>query len=76
MCYTNQDRLTKSSLFNLLGRKSEDREEFYHCLHQNLCQGWRRRNPSINAKSVEKVLEGRKEIYECIVASADVFDRL
>jgi hypothetical protein len=30
---TNQDRLTKSPLLDLLGRKSEGRDQFYDYLH-------------------------------------------
>jgi hypothetical protein len=63
-------------LLNLLGRKGKGREEFHHCLHENLCQGRRWRDPSINTKSIEEVLEGRKEVYEGIITSIDVFDRL
>jgi hypothetical protein len=54
----NQDKLTKSSLLDLLGRKSERREKFYYYLHQNVCQGWRRRDPGIDTKPAEEVLEG------------------
>jgi hypothetical protein len=63
-------------LRDLLGRKSEDGEEFYDYLHQNICQNWRRRDPGINAKSAEEVLEGRKQIEECLVARANIFDHL
>ena len=73
---SSQDKLTESSLLDLLGCKSESREQFYDDLHQNVCQGWRRRDSGINTKSGEEIVEGRKEIQECIIASTDVFDRL
>ena len=73
---TNSVQLTKSPLLDLLGRKSKSREEFYYYLNQHVCQGWRRRDPGIYTKSGEEVLEGRKQIDQCIIASADVFDRL
>ena len=73
---TNSVRLTKSSLFDLLRRKSKCREELYHYLQQNVCQGWRRRNPSIDTESTQEVLEGRKQVDQCVIASTDVFDRL
>jgi hypothetical protein len=63
-------------LLDLLGRKSEGGEEFYDYLHQDICQNWRRRDPDINAKSAEEVLEGRKQIEECVITGTDVFDRL
>ena len=54
---TNKDRLTKSTLFDLLGRKSEGGEQFYYYLHQNVCQCWCRRDPAINTESAEEVFE-------------------
>ncbi len=63
-------------MLNLLGRKSEGREELDHNLHQNLRQGWRRRDTGVNTESVNEVLEGCKEVDECVIASVDVFDRL
>ena len=68
-------RLTKSSLFDLLGCKSEHREQFCYDLHQNVCQRWRRINPGVDTEPVEEVLEGRKQIHKCVVTSVDVFDR-
>jgi hypothetical protein len=53
----NQDKLTKSPLLNLLGRKSESRDEFYDYFHENICHGRCRRDLGINAKSTEEVLE-------------------
>jgi hypothetical protein len=63
-------------LLDLLGCKSEGREQFCYNLHQNVCQGRRRRDPGINTKSAEEVLEGCKQIDKCAVASTNVFDRL
>ena len=59
---TSEDRLTKSTLFDLLRRKSEGGEQFYYYLHQNVCQGWRRRDSRINAESAEETLEGCKQV--------------
>ena len=61
---------------DLLGRKSERGEEFYDYLHQDIRQNWRRRDPGIYAQSAEEVLEGRKQIEECVITGTDVFDRL
>jgi hypothetical protein len=63
-------------LLDLFGSKGEGRDQFYNYLHQNVCQGWRRRDPSINFKSAEEVLEGREKVDQCIVASAYFVDRL
>jgi hypothetical protein len=63
-------------LLDLLSRKSEGREKFYYYLHQNVCQGWRRRDPGINIKPAEEVLEGRKQIDKRVIASANVFYHL
>jgi hypothetical protein len=63
-------------LLDLLGSKSERRDQFYDYLHQNVCQGWRRRDIGINAKSAEEVLEGREKVNQCIVASTHFVNRL
>ena len=76
MCRNNQDELTKSSLLDLLGCESESEKKFYYDFHQNVCQGGRRRDPGIDTEPAEEVLEGRKQIDERVVTSADVFDRL
>ena len=73
---SNQDKLTKSPLLDLLGSKSERRDQFYNYLHQNACQGWRRRDFGINTESTEEVLEGREKVNQCVVASTQFFDRL
>jgi hypothetical protein len=73
---TNENRLTKSTLLDLLRRKSEGREQFYYYLHQNVGQSWRRRDPGVNTESAEEVFKRRKQIHECVVARIDVFDRL
>jgi hypothetical protein len=72
----NQDELTKSPLLGLLGSKSEDRDQFYNYLHQNVCQGWGRRDSVINTESTEEVLEGGEKVDQCIVASTHFFDSL
>ena len=75
-CRTNQDKLTKSTLLNLLGCKSKSRKKFYYDFHQNVCQGRRRRDPGIDTKPAEETLEGRKQIDERVITSTDIFDRL
>ena len=75
-CHSNQDKLTKSSLLDLIGYKCEGRKKFYYYFHENFCQGWRRRDPDINTKSAEEVLEGRKHKNERVVASTNIFDCL
>jgi hypothetical protein len=73
---TNRDELTKSSLLDLLDSKGKGREQFNYNLHQNVRQCWRRRDPGINIKSAEKVVEGPKQIDKSVVAITSVFDRL
>ena len=75
-CHTNQEERTKSTLPDLLGRKSERRKQLYDYLHQSVRQGWRKRNHGINTEPAKEVLEGCKQINERVVASANVFDRL
>ena len=75
-CHSNQVKLTKSSLLDLIGYKCESRKEFYYYFHENVCQGGRRSDPNINTKSAEEVLEGRKHKNECVVASTNIFDCL
>jgi hypothetical protein len=75
-CHANQDVLTKSTLLDLLGYECKGGEEFYNYLHENVCQGWRRRDPNINTKSAKEVLERRKHNDKSVVTSANVFDRL
>jgi hypothetical protein len=60
----------------LLGSKSEGRDQFYDYLHQNVCQGWRRRDSRINAESAEEVFEGREKVDQCVVTSTHFVDRL
>ena len=72
----NRKKLTKSPLLDLLGSKSERRDQFYNYLHQKVRQGWRRRDPSINTESAEEVLEGREKVNKCVVASTHFVDRL
>jgi hypothetical protein len=52
-CHTSYEELTKPSLFYLLGRKSEGREQFHCYLHQNIFQGLRKRYLGINTESAE-----------------------
>ena len=75
-CQTNHEGLTKSTLFYLLGRKGEGREQFHHYLDQNCFHGMRKRDIGINSESAEELLEGREQIYESIITSTNVFDRL
>ena len=74
--HPNQDELTKSTLLDLLGYECERTEKLDDYLHENVCQGWRRRDPNINTKSAEEVLERPKHIDKSVVASTDVFNRL
>ena len=71
-----QDKLTKSPLLDLLGSKSECRDQFYNDLHQNVRQRWRMSDPGINTESAEEVLEGREKVNQCAVAGTHFFDRL
>ena len=74
--HANQGKLTKSPLLDLLGYECEGRKKLDDYLHKNICQGWRRRDPDINTKSAEEILEGRKHNDKSVVASANVFNRL
>jgi hypothetical protein len=75
-CHLNQDKLTKSSLLDQIGYECEGRKKFYYYFHENVCQGGRRRDPNINTKSAEEVLEGRKHKNKCVVAGTNIFDCL
>lgn len=74
-CHTSENELTKSTLLDLFGRKSEGGEQFHYYLHQNVFQGFRKRDLSINTESTEEVFEGCKQIYKCVVTGTNVFDR-
>jgi hypothetical protein len=74
--HISQDELTKSTLLNLLGGKSEGGEHFHYYLHQNGFQGLRKRDLAINTKSAKELVEGREQIYERVVTRTNVFDRL
>jgi len=71
-----KDKLTKSPLLDLFRSKSERRDQLYEYLYQNVCQGWRGRDPGINTESAEKALERREKVNQCVVASMHFFDRL
>ena len=75
-CHPKQNELTESSLLDRLGYECERTEKLDDYLHEDICQGGRRRDPDINTKSAEEVLERPKHNDKCVVASADVFDRL
>ena len=74
--HANQDELTKFSLLDLLGYECQGRKKLNNYLHESVCQGWRRRDPNINFKSAEEVPERPKHNDKCVVASANVFNRL
>ena len=63
-------------MLDLLGSKSERRDQLYDYLHQHVCQDWCRRDPGINIESAEEVLEGREKVNQCVVASTHFVDRL
>jgi hypothetical protein len=63
-------------LLDLLGSKSEGRDEFNNYLHQNVCQRRRRRDLGIDTKSAEEVLEGHEKVNQCVVASTYFLDSL
>jgi len=63
-------------LLDLLGSKSEGIDEFNNYLHQNICQGWRKRDLGIDTKSAEEVLEGHEKINQCIIAGTHFLDSL
>ena len=75
-CHISQDELTKSTLLNLLGGKSEGGEQFHYYFHQNGFQGLRKRDLCINTESAKELVEGREQIYERVITRANVFDRL
>ena len=74
--HPNQDELTESPLLNRLGYECERTEKLDDYLHENVCQGGCRRDPNINTKSAEEVLERLKHNDKSVVAGTDVFDRL
>jgi hypothetical protein len=75
-CHSSQGELTKSTLLDLFGRKSEGGEQFHYYLHQNVLQGFRERDLGINTESAEKPFEGREQIDKRVVTRTNVFDRL
>ena len=74
--HRNQDELTKSTLPNLFGRKSEGGEQFHYYLHQNVFQGLRKGDLAIYTESAEELVEGREQIYKRVITRTNVFDRL
>ena len=66
-CHTSQGELTKSTLLNLFGRKSEGGEQFHYYLHQNVFQGLGERDLGVNTESAEELFEGREQIHERVV---------
>ena len=74
--HPDQDELTKSTLLDLFGYECERTEKLDDYLHENVCQGGRRRDPNIYTKSAEEVLERPKHNDKSVVAGTGVFDRL
>jgi hypothetical protein len=60
----------------LLGSKSKRRDQFHNYLHQNACQGRRRRDPGIDIEPAQEVLEAPEKVNQCIVASTHFVGRL
>jgi hypothetical protein len=75
-CRNSQEKLTEPPLLDLLGSKSERIDEFNNNLHQNICQGRRKRDLAIDTKSAKEVLEGHEKVNQCIVAGTHVLDSL
>jgi hypothetical protein len=76
MLRTSKDRLTQSSLLDLLCSQSKGREQFDDDLPNNLCHDPRRRDFCINTKALDKIPEGLEQVEECIVTPNHVLDSL
>ena len=66
--------LTESSLFGLLYRKGDGRQQFDKDLYDNLGHrsgGW---DLCIDIEAPEKGLEGLEKVNKCIIARANIFD--
>ncbi len=51
-------------------------DEFNNYLHQNICQGRRKRDLGIDIKSAKEVFEGHEKVNQCIVAGTHFLDSL
>ena len=64
--------LTQTSLFDLPRCQSESSENLHHYLYDNVSHGCRNRDPRINVEPAEEVLYGLEQVYEGIIARANV----
>jgi hypothetical protein len=71
LCCITLNQVSYPPLLDLLGRKSEGREQFTIIFTRTFVKaarlGQRRRDLCINPKSVEEVLEGREQIDRCVI---------
>ena len=68
--------LTQSSLVDLPCRQSESCENFNYYLYDNVRHGCRDWDPCINIEPAEEALDGLEQVYESIIARANVLYRL
>jgi len=68
--------LTHSSLFDLPRCQSESSENLHHYLYDNVRHGCCNWDPCINVEPAEEALYGLEQVYEGIIARANVLYRL
>ena len=68
--------LTQSSLLDLPCCQSESSENFNYYLYDNVLHGCRNWDPCIDIEPAEEALDGLEQVYESIIARANVLYRL
>ena len=76
MMSTELDRLTRSTLFDLICRDGENRKDFSHYLHNRVGHRGSWWHFRVRLKTFEKTLNPHKDINEYILARNYIFSRL
>ena len=69
-------RLTQSPLLDLPRCHSKSGENLHQYFYDNVGNGRRKRDPCVNIKAAEESLDGLEQVYEGIIARADILYRL
>ena len=70
------DGLTRSTLFDLICRNSENRKDFCHYLHNRVGHRSSWRHFRVRLKTFEKTLNPHKDVNEYILTRSYVLSRL
>ena len=70
------ERLTRSTLFNLLCGDCENRKYFYHDLHDHASHRFSRSHFCVGLESLEKTFDADEDVDEHILARIHIFSRL